>query len=159
MFEKIWLSRLRDPKAGALPGCATPRLRVRKVESARAASVARSARRPPHNGCILTSMATDLFTLFPDLPWPRIDHPPARLWPGSPPSPSRTVSGPRPFGGARCGIATDSRNRAARAPARDHKERWRSGARRDHSHCARGALEATSYRLRLPASVRRNDET
>ena len=26
-------------------------------------------------------MATDLFALFPDLPWPRIGHPPLRLWP------------------------------------------------------------------------------
>jgi hypothetical protein len=28
-------------------------------------------------------MATDLFALFPDLPWPRIGHPPARVWPPS----------------------------------------------------------------------------
>jgi hypothetical protein len=35
-------------------------------------------------------MATDLFTLFPDLPWPRIGHPPARLWPEQQlPSPPR----------------------------------------------------------------------
>jgi hypothetical protein len=35
-------------------------------------------------------MATDLFTLFPDLPWPRIGHPPTRLWPEQKlPSPPR----------------------------------------------------------------------
>jgi hypothetical protein len=26
-------------------------------------------------------MATDLFALFPDLPWPRISPPPPRVWP------------------------------------------------------------------------------
>jgi hypothetical protein len=25
-------------------------------------------------------MATDLFDLFPDLPWSRIEHPPPRVW-------------------------------------------------------------------------------
>jgi hypothetical protein len=29
-------------------------------------------------------METDLFALFPDLPWPRIAHPPPRVWPKSP---------------------------------------------------------------------------
>jgi hypothetical protein len=36
-------------------------------------------------------MATDLFALFPDLPWPRIGHPPARLW-----SEPQLPSPPRP---------------------------------------------------------------
>ena len=30
---------------------------------------------------MLNDVATDLFELFPDLPWPRIEHPPPRVWP------------------------------------------------------------------------------
>jgi hypothetical protein len=37
-------------------------------------------------------MERDLFTLFPDLPWPRVGHPPPRDWEKLPPPPRSSRS-------------------------------------------------------------------